>query len=361
VDTRVDIPVALVRELVSRARLAPSTRNTQPWSWTVLTCPQDPALACAVELNRVLERGLPRSDPAGRELVISCGAALVTLRVAAAEQLIDTAVEILPDPGREDVLARVLFVEGSVDAAFSGLDAAVPVRHTWRREFTARKVPAALLSRLAAEAAAEGAQLELLDPEVVPVLSALVRTADQQLNTDPRRRAELARWLRPRWRGDGIPIATLGVLPARSAMRQGIVGRRVAARDAALLLDAPAVAVLRTSQEDLPGWLAAGQALQRLLLVAAAQGVAAGFANGPCQDARCRGALQALLGGTGHPQIVLRLGYPSNAARPVPRRPLDELLVWPGSGLEAAARSARSGRDRPAADPGGDAGEDQLG
>jgi nitroreductase len=367
-DTRVNVPVTVVRGLVARARLAPSTRNTQPWSWTVIPCSGDTGRACALELNRVRDRALELSDPGGRELVISCGAALLTLRVAAAEQLVDTEVEVLPDPARPDLLARVRFVEGSVDATFSGLDAAVPIRHTWRRAFGPRKLPAGLPPRLVAEVAVEGARLDVVRPEDVPVLATLVRASEHDLYADRQRRAELAGWLRPRWRGDGVPVTTLGVLPARLGMRRGLVGRRIAARDAAFLLDAPGVAILSTPHEDTGSWLAAGQALQRMLLVAAAEGVAAGFANGPCQDARRRTALGGLLGEPGHPQMIMRLGYPLTTGRAVPRRSLEDFLVWPGTGqrgkgsgegvpVRPAEADAFDAADLPALD----GSEDQLG
>lgn len=366
-ETRANVPVGLIRSLVARARLAPSTHNTQPWSWTVVPCADDHTRACGLELNRVRDRALEINDPGGRELVISCGAALLTLRVAAAEQLVDTAVELLPDPDRPDLLARVRFVDGSVDAAFSGLDAAIPVRHTWRRPFGPRKLPAALVPRLAAEAAAEGAVLHVIEPDDVPVLATLVRASEQDLYADRQRRAELAHWLRPRWTGDGVPVNPLAVVPARLALRGGLVGRRVAARDAALLMDATCVAVLASPDEQVADWLATGQALQRVLLVAAGHGIAAGFANGPCQDVRRRSALRALIGGQDHPQVIMRLGYPSTVARSLPRRSLDDLLVWPGGGRrdQATGRTLpRTGDDSVGTGddlPGLDGSEDQFG
>lgn len=359
-DTRLNVPLAVVRELVDRARLAPSTHNTQPWSWTVVPCTEVPTRACGVELHRIPDRTLALGDPGGRELVISCGAALLTLRVAAAEHLLATLVEILPDPDRPDLLARVSFVDGAVDAAFSGLDAAIPVRHTWRREFGARGLPAGLLARLDAEAAAEGARLAVVGPDDRAVLVRLVRASGRDLYTDPQRRAELAGWLRPRRRGDGIPTPLLGLLPARLALRGGLVGRGIAARDAQLLRAAPAVVMLVTQDDSVRTWLAAGQALQRILLVAAAQGVAAGFGNGPCQDPRCRTTLRGLLPGGGYPQVVMRLGYPAGPGRAVPRRSLEDLLVWPVAGRTG------NGPDAPPSSPfrptnGLDVSEDELG
>ncbi|HEX8385847.1 MAG TPA: nitroreductase family protein, partial [Rubricoccaceae bacterium] len=62
-----------LRFLVRYAVLAPSARNTQPWRFHVA--------GNTLELWADRTRGLPVVDPAGRELTISCGAALYHLRL----------------------------------------------------------------------------------------------------------------------------------------------------------------------------------------------------------------------------------------------------------------------------------------
>ncbi len=352
-DTQVEVPLGVIRALVARARLAPSTHNTQPWRWTVLRDGDRPT-ATQLELSRVDERSLPEGDPGGRELVMSCGAALMTLRVAAAEALLDTRVELLPDPGRPELLARVRFATGAVDCAFSELDAAVPVRHTWRRPFSRRGVPPERLDRLASEAGAEGAQLRVLSAQERPIVAALVRECDQAYFSDSRRRAELARWMRPRRRGDGMPSPAVRRLPARMGIGRSSLGRRVGDYDSGLLMAAPEAVVLWTDHDDPASWLAAGQALQRVLLVAADDGLAAGFANRPCQDQLRRAAIRGLLEIDGHPQVIMRLGYPGTPARPVPRLPVDEVLDLGGPEPEGYPDGWT------AADPAGTSG-DELG
>ena len=59
--------------LIGVAGRAPSLHNTQPWRFTV---GRD-----AIELHADVSRRL-RVDPDGREMVISCGAALYGLRLA---------------------------------------------------------------------------------------------------------------------------------------------------------------------------------------------------------------------------------------------------------------------------------------
>ncbi len=359
-NTRVEVPVSVVRELVARARFAPSTHNTQPWRWIVRVGDGREAVS-EVELNRVDERALTAGDPTGRELVISCGAALLTLRVAAAQALLGTSVELLPDPDRPQVLARVQFVDGSVDGEFSRLDAAVPVRHTWRRGFSRRPVPPQLLQRLTTEAGAEGARLREVTAQERPVLAALVRECDIDYYRDTARRAEAARWLRPRWRGQGVPTPAVRLLPARLALRHTDIGVRLGVQRAGLLLSAPSVVVLWTDRDDAASWLAAGQALQRLLLVGAADGLAAGFVNRPCQDALRRGALRGLLALEGQPQVVLRLGFPEASARPVPRLPVEDVLAAPGlDGGQDGGLDGGQGPAWPAASGPGNS-EDELG
>ena len=66
----------LVHELIRAACSAPSVHNTQPWAWRVLD-------STTIELYADRTRQLPATDPLGRDLAISCGAALHHLVVAA--------------------------------------------------------------------------------------------------------------------------------------------------------------------------------------------------------------------------------------------------------------------------------------
>ncbi|MDX6584329.1 MAG: hypothetical protein QOI10_3513, partial [Solirubrobacterales bacterium] len=65
---------ATVLAALELAVRAPSLHNTQPWRWRV----GDES----VQLYLDQARQLPATDPEGRELIISCGAALHHLLVA---------------------------------------------------------------------------------------------------------------------------------------------------------------------------------------------------------------------------------------------------------------------------------------
>ena len=310
----------VLRALVARATLAPSPRNAQPWRWTVH--PDHVELDLDVEVARRLEA----NDPLGRESIMSCGAALLTLRVAAAEALLEVRVDALPDPHRPTLLAAVTVAHGAIDAAFADLDAVVPLRQTAWSSFDERPLPEGLAARLAVEAQVEGAALHDLTG-AREALGEVVRRADRDRFEDPRRRAEVAEWISSRWSDDGHVVPTVAAVPAPAEARPPDLGERIAQRDAGLLLGAPYVGVLSTAADTPADWLAAGQALQRILLVAAGREVLGGFVSAPCQVPAERDRLRDLLPGRPFPQLVLRLGFA--VARPpgTPRRPVDDVVT----------------------------------
>ena len=89
----------IVRYVVSQAVWAPSVHNTQPWRFT--------ADGQQVSLYADAGRGLPVADPDGREMMISCGAALFNVRLALRSLGYVPATRVLPDPGQPALVAQV--------------------------------------------------------------------------------------------------------------------------------------------------------------------------------------------------------------------------------------------------------------
>ena len=84
--------------LVGVAARAPSVHNTQPWRFKV----GDHAVELFADASRQL-----RQDLAGREMLISCGAALFGLRLAVRSLGYLAEVELFPEPAVPLLLARV--------------------------------------------------------------------------------------------------------------------------------------------------------------------------------------------------------------------------------------------------------------
>ena len=73
--------------------------------------------------------------------------------------------------------------------------------------------------------------------------------------------------------------------------------------------------------------MAAGRAMSQVLLRATADGLATSFLSQAIEVPQLRPRLASLLRHDGHPQLLLRIGYPRRPARPAPRRPVEDVLV----------------------------------
>ena len=92
-------PEEISRFVVEAAVHAPSVNNTQPWWFS--TGDHE------VSVHADVERRLRVADPDGREMMISCGAALFTARVALRYLGFVPKVHVLPDPDLPNLVARI--------------------------------------------------------------------------------------------------------------------------------------------------------------------------------------------------------------------------------------------------------------
>jgi nitroreductase len=309
---------------IAMAARAPSLHNTQPWQFRVR--------GDVIELLADFGRQLRCLDPAGRELTISCGAALFGLRLGLRSRGYLPAVGLLPDPRQPELLACVRpGGRAPATAEEAELVAAVPHRHTHRGPFAPGAVPASLLTGLQLDATAEGCELvEVREPALVVGLGQLVELAAADQRADAGIAAELSRWVRPAGSTarDGIPATARTVGSTFGAERSGA---RMPLRDfgqpgtdEANGAPPAATAVLITPGDTAADWLRAGQALQRLLLRAATRWVFASLQSQPLESPARRGQVSGLLGLAGQPQMLLELGRASTALA-TPRRPQSEL------------------------------------
>lgn len=314
--------------LVNYAVLAASSHNTQPWLFRLR--------GSTLELYADRTRALPVVDPDDRELTISCGSALFTLRVAMRHFGLRDVVEVLPAPESPDLIARVSFPTERYYASQEehAMFRAIVKRRTNRQRFEAREVPDAALVDLQAAAQVEGTSLNVIRGErrrtaVVDLIAA----GDRAQMASKSFRRELAAWVRPNYSRakDGVPGYGLGFsdfasLTGPFVIRTFDLGNFQAARDRELAEGSPVLAVLDTAA-DLPrDWVAAGQALARVLLLAQSKGLSASFLNQPVEVEELRPMLREALDADGYPQVVLRIGY-GPEVRPTPRRPAADVCA----------------------------------
>jgi hypothetical protein len=308
-----------VDALLRAAVLAPSSHNTQPWTFAL-----EPGV---IQVRADRTRALPVNDPDDRELVMSCGAALFNLRVAAWHAGAAPTVSILPDACDPDLLATVrLHGGGRPLADVDRLHPAIELRHTHRAGFVDRALPTGLSDELRARAHAEGAWLALLGEDERDRLADLVAEGDRMQWANRHWRRELAAWLHPRRTGDGLVTPGLIAPLAHAAVATLDIGMPTAARDRERTQQAPAIAVLDTHGDCPRDWLIAGMAVEHVLLHAASRGLQAAFLNQPIQLPELRIHVAALLDRPCFPQAIIQLGHPTHRARPTPRRPLADVM-----------------------------------
>lgn len=325
----------LARAMVAAATQAPSVHNTQPWRFVSrdgrLEVWADPA------------RRLPVLDPAGRALHLSCGAAIAMAEVYAGAHGVGCAVQTLPDPSRPDHLADLVVADEGQAPREAELAAAITRRHTDRRPFDPRPVPDELVRALAQSVERAGCWLKVVSSvDDKATLAVTLARADEQLTADPDYRAELAAWTgRDESATDGLPAGALAG-PAPAARGSSFRLRDFAAGSgtedsgsAAPLADTPPTAehplvvVIGTSEDEPVDWLTAGRGVGRLLLTAAASGLACSPMTQALEVEDTRARLTRDLGLLGHPQMVLRVGFPGGPPERAGtrRRPVEDVLT----------------------------------
>lgn len=311
--------LTVYEDAVRAATRAPSVHNTQPWRFVVAP----PFVELFLDRGRVLAV----ADADGREARLSCGAALLNLRIAVRDAGRGVVADLLPDPTQPDLLARVR-VTGThpVPPELRALASAIERRTTNRRPFSDRAVSAPHRAALVRAARAEGADLVLLDrPQALEGFATLLRRADDLQESDLDFQTELLSWTMGRYSGiDGVPRTAGGPRPVRTSLLKlrDFPSPAGAERE---FEQEPLVAVLGTPGDTPLDQLRAGQAMQRVLLAATAAGLSVSFLAQPIEVPHTRAAMRSLLDHR-YPQTVLRIGY-GHQAPPTPRRPVADVTT----------------------------------
>jgi nitroreductase len=311
-----------VRTALALAARAPSIHNSQPWRWVVG--------ARSVHLYADLRRWLPATDVQGRDMIVSCGAALHHLRVALAASGLASSVHRMPNPNEPDHLAALEVRPRPAGDAELALAAAISRRRTDRRRFADREVPAEFVAQLIERAALQGA---LLRPVTAAGARArlidAIRTAAEIQEAKAAYLTETAVWSGRSVDVDGIPPANLLCDPAATGagtgrrFSEGLIEQTTDEPDGAALL------VLATPSDDPLAQLRAGEALSAVLLHATELGLATCPLSQPLEVGSSRRTVQdEVLGGSAAPQLVLRVGWaPAGAPLPAtPRLPIDDTI-----------------------------------
>jgi len=222
----------------------------------------------------------------------------MNLRVAAAHVGIATHVEILPDSHDDDLLAVISCSESRDELTRdSELFEFIVERRTYRKRFKEEDIDETIVHQLQEAAAEENATLRILKEAARDQAAILVSKGDAVQWANPSWRRELATWMHPRRKGDGLTVPWLVAPFAQVVVRTFDMGSGIGAKD-------------RDLADQSPG----------------RNGLQASYLNQPIQTASLRPKLQHLLRSREFPQVLLRLGYPSETLPAAPRRNVLEVI-----------------------------------
>lgn len=314
----------VVDAILTLATRAPSIDNTQPWRWRVdrtsLHLYTDPGMR------------LPNTDPDGRDLLLSCGAALHHCVVALAAMGWRADVHRLPDPTDPSHLAAIEVSPHTPDRAELLLSAAIPRRRTDRRTYSARPVATSDIASMAAAADRMGVTLHKVD--ATKKLHEIVKRAALTHTTDRDYLVELARWSGRYGSRAGVPARNIpehdcgAAIPVRIFAGPGLAqppGTSPSEDNAVIL-------ALGSATDDRLAQVRAGEATSAVLLTATAMGLATCPITEPLEIPETREAIRAgVWGAEGYPQMLLRVGWAAANADPLPptpRRALADVAQW---------------------------------
>lgn len=317
-----------LRFLVRYAILAPSAHNTQPWRFAIV----DNHLRVSLDESRALTV----SDPTRREMIVSVGAAVTNLLVAAEHFGFRATVEEFP-LGDDQVVADIA-VAPAADARTPGGDQlfqAIPRRHANRHLYESRKVPQDVLMKFRGFAASGNPHLDLVeDPAKIQSLADLTGHATAASMRAPEFRAELSQWVRSNFtkRPDGMPGFSVGVPDVPSLLAPVIVrlpptAKAEGGKRRAQVLSSPVLGIVSTKGNEKRDWFRAGMLLENIWLLATAEGLRLAVLAAVVETGEMYRDVQTVLGSPLRLQVFFRTGYGPSDPHPTPRRPLGEVLL----------------------------------
>ncbi|MCV2356394.1 Tat pathway signal protein [Paucibacter sp. B2R-40] len=315
----------LQQELVRYATLAPSSHNTQCWTFQLL----ERAIVIAPDLSR----RCPSVDPDDHHLHVSLGCAVENLAHAALA--VGLQAHARWDPAGAGAITVQLEPTKTV---VTPLFQAITRRQCTRADYDGSAVSNADLRLLERAASGNGVRVMLLtERSATEKVLAYVLAANTVQMGDPAFVAELKSWIRfsaaeAQARADGLFAGTTGspVLPrwlASPLMGMFFTPKSENERYAKQVRNASGIAVFVSEADDKAHWIETGRCYERFALQATALGLRNAFLNQAVEVGAIRPQLASALGlGKLRPDLIVRFGR--GAAMPLSmRRPVRDVLV----------------------------------
>ena len=311
-----------LQDAVELACRAPSFHNSQPWRWVL----GHGRLHLFIDPDRIVD-----TDKSGRETLISCGAVLDHLRVAAAAAGWTATVERYPNPDDPTLLAAIDFTPLTLvtDAHRRRADAILR-RRTDRLPFAAPPDWESFDATLRDAIGDSGALLDVLTDDVRPQVAEASQLSEALRMYDSPYHAELAWWTAPFAAYDGIPPTSLVSAEESDRVDVGrsfpVINHQDRRQD--LPEDHSKIVILSVAEDIRANVLRCGEALSAVLLECTMAGLASCTLTHVIEVAASRDVITSLIAQP-YPQVVIRVGVApagDDVPPPTPRRPVADVL-----------------------------------
>jgi len=315
----------LMRELVRYATLAPSSHNTQCWTFHL----QDEAIVISPDVSR----RCPVVDPDDHHLYVSLGCATENMAHAALAAGLQAHVRF--DPAGMGAITVEL---EATRIAVSPLFHAIPQRQSTRGDYDGKPIANEELRLLERAGTGKGVRVMLLtERAAMEMVLAYVVAGNSVQMGDPAFVAELMDWIRfsaaeAASTGDGLFAGASGnpTMPrwlGRRAMGLFFTPGSENERYARQIRNSAGIAVFASDLSDKAHWMEVGRCYERFALQATALGLRNAFLNQPVEVGSIRPQFASALGlGSQRPDLVVRFGR--GPAMPLSmRRPVQAVLV----------------------------------
>lgn len=315
--------------LAEIASLAPSSHNTQPWLFKILETQN------AIEIWPNLQRHLQASDAEKRELYLSLGALIGSLKLASDFFSLPYTQTYFGSMDANLPVFKIVYED--LNTKFLSDSANLKnliYRHCNRYDFSDGEIPAKLKQKVMLLNKPPLVIFMTTDQEKMSQLASVVlKSVDKAFKTKGFT-DELSQWIKPSLKtiNDGMPGYNIGIPWILSFLMPWAI-KNVPMSDAQvkmnrkMLENCSAYVTICTESDEIQDRLLAGEAFLRLAVQAEEDKVQLSVFGAPIEIGENYKLFQKILETTARPQIFFRLGFTKKRPGLSPRLPITDLLM----------------------------------
>jgi hypothetical protein len=310
-----------IKFLLNFAILAPSSHNTQPWSFGLSEN--------NISIYKDENRRLPIADTNDRQLFLSLGCTIENILIAADYYGYLSEIEYIDKNTQENLVAVISLTKKEYNhrSDDSHLIHFISKRKTNRGKYKETYIETNALKEILS-LRTENTDINIIDhKEKISTLAKVATSASIESMNDEEFRRELSKYIRPNITKSkiGMPGFTLGIPTLISFVFPFLIRRfnmeKMGEKQNTKLFEnfTPYIAVITTKNDVKADWINAGRIFQHMALVATKYGVSVSPWGAPIQIGQYYKKIQMILNTSNRPQMFFRMGYPIKNVMNSPR------------------------------------------